>query len=91
MSYIPVIAIDGPGGAGMGTIAKAVARQLGWPLLDRGAVYRLVALTAIRRGVAWADAQGLAGLARNLDGRSAFVAAGGGILVSTCCGRTLTQ
>ncbi|MFT4591743.1 MAG: cytidylate kinase [Gammaproteobacteria bacterium] len=82
MSSIPVIAIDGPGGAGKGTIAKAVARQLGWHLLDSGALYRLVALTAIRRGVAWEDAQGLAALARNLDVRFDFDAAEGGILMS---------
>jgi len=82
MSSVPVIAIDGPGGAGKGTIAKAVARQLGWHLLDSGALYRLVALTAIRRGVAWEDAQGLAALARNLDVRFNFDAAEGGILMS---------
>jgi cytidylate kinase len=82
MSSVPVIAIDGPGGAGKGTIAKEVARQLGWHLLDSGALYRLVALTAMRHGVAWDDAQGLAALARNLDVRFDFDAVAGGILMS---------
>ena len=51
MSEVPVIAIDGPSGSGKGTIARRVARQLGWHLLDSGALYRLVAL----RGHAHAD------------------------------------
>ena len=41
---VPVIAIDGPSGSGKGTVARQVARRLGWHLLDSGALYRLVAL-----------------------------------------------
>ena len=41
---VPVIAIDGPSGSGKGTVARLVARRLGWHLLDSGALYRLVAL-----------------------------------------------
>ena len=49
---VPVIAIDGPVGSGKGTIARQVAMALGWHLLDSGALYRLVALAAAKKGVA---------------------------------------
>ena len=62
----PVIAIDGPGGAGKGEISRAIARELGWHLLDSGALYRLVALSAIAKSADLADAQLLADLTRNL-------------------------
>ena len=48
---VPVIAIDGPSGSGKGTIARHVARHLGWHLLDSGALYRLVALAGLRAGL----------------------------------------
>jgi cytidylate kinase len=47
---VTVIAIDGPAGAGKSTVARAVAKALGWGYLDSGAMYRSVALAAIRRG-----------------------------------------
>ena len=47
----PVVTIDGPGGAGKGTVAQAVAAQLGWHFLDSGAIYRLLALSAQRAGI----------------------------------------
>jgi len=65
----PVIAIDGPGGAGKGTVSRAVARALGWHYLDSGALYRLVGLAAERDGVALDDVQGLARIAAGLDVR----------------------
>ena len=69
MRTIPVIAIDGPSGSGKGTIARRVAASLGWHLLDSGALYRLLALAASRRGIPLNDVEALAGLATNLDAR----------------------
>lgn len=46
-----VITIDGPGGAGKGTIAREMARGLGWHLLDSGAIYRLLALASLRENI----------------------------------------
>jgi len=69
MSELPVIAIDGPSGSGKGTIARRVAEQLGWHLLDSGALYRLVALAGTRSGLAPTDVEGHARLAQALDVR----------------------
>lgn len=46
MSAVPVIAIDGPGGSGKGTLSRALAAKLGWHLLDSGVLYRLLAIAA---------------------------------------------
>lgn len=67
MSPVPVIAIDGPSGSGKGTVARRVARQLGWHLLDSGALYRLVALAGRRAGLEPGDAAGHARQAATLD------------------------
>ena len=48
---VPVVAVDGPAASGKGTIAKRVAQALAWHYLDSGALYRLVALKALRAGV----------------------------------------
>jgi CMP/dCMP kinase len=60
------VAIDGPAGAGKSTVARGLARRLGYVLLDTGALYRMVALAAQRAGVEWADAEGVARLSRAL-------------------------
>jgi len=67
VSVIPVLTIDGPSGSGKGSITQMVAKQLGWHILDSGALYRLTALAAERAGVALDDAKSLAEIARGLD------------------------
>ena len=67
MPDVPVIAIDGPGGAGKGTISRQVAASLGWHLLDSGALYRLIGLEALRQGIDLTNEGKLADLARGLD------------------------
>jgi cytidylate kinase len=47
----PVLAIDGPSGAGKGTVCQLVAQELGWSLLDSGALYRILGLAATRAGI----------------------------------------
>lgn len=51
-----IIAIDGPSGAGKSTVAKAVAKELGFSCLDTGAMYRAVAWRALHDGVSLEDA-----------------------------------
>jgi cytidylate kinase len=54
-----IITIDGPAGAGKSTVAKALARRLGYKYLDTGATYRALALKAIREGIRPDDLEGL--------------------------------
>jgi len=67
MPEVPVLTIDGPSGAGKGTVSRAAAKALGWRLLDSGALYRLVALAGRRAGVALDDAPRLSKLAEAFD------------------------
>ncbi|MEC8994659.1 MAG: (d)CMP kinase [Pseudomonadota bacterium] len=67
MNKIPVITIDGPSGSGKGTVATLTAKDLGFRLLDSGALYRSLAVSAIKREVNMEDHQQLADLARCLN------------------------
>jgi len=62
-----IITIDGPAGAGKSTVARALARRLNYRFLDTGAMYRAVALAALRRGYDWDQPEDLARLARKLE------------------------
>ena len=62
-----VVAIDGPGGSGKSTVAREVARRLGWAHLDTGAMYRAVAWAVLRAGIDPADGQAVAALAHRLE------------------------
>lgn len=67
LESVPVIAIDGPSASGKGTVAQGVARALGFHYLDSGALYRLVALAARRRGIPLSETERLAALAQGLE------------------------
>ena len=62
-----IITVDGPSGAGKGTLCYALAEKLGFALLDSGAIYRVTALAALNRAVDLNDEFQLAELARNLN------------------------
>ena len=63
---VPVIAVDGPSGVGKGTLCQALANHFKWHLLDSGAIYRVLALSALNQNIALDDEQKLAQLALNL-------------------------
>ena len=70
MSGVPIICVDGPGGSGKGTLSRRLALQLGWNLLDSGALYRLTALLAGRARLSpdvSADVREAAGRARRME------------------------
>jgi cytidylate kinase len=64
---VPVITIDGPSGAGKGTAARLVAEQLGWHLLDSGAIYRVLAVATQYHHLTIDDEEPLIPIAAHLD------------------------
>lgn len=62
-----IITIDGPSGSGKGTIASLLAKELGWQLLDSGALYRLVGLAARQKSIDFSDEAALEAVAKGLD------------------------
>ena len=66
-SVVPVVTIDGPSGAGKGTVASLVADATGWHLLDSGALYRIIAVAGLGKGIDLADTASLVTLSERLD------------------------
>jgi CMP/dCMP kinase len=67
MKTASIVTIDGPSGSGKGTVSRAVAAHARWHLLDSGALYRLVALAGLERGLDAADVGGHASAAREME------------------------
>lgn len=65
----PVITVDGPSGAGKGTLCQALANEFGWHLLDSGAIYRVLALAALHHRIDIQAEDALVPIAANLDVR----------------------
>jgi cytidylate kinase len=65
-SRLPIVAIDGPAGAGKSTVARRLADALGFVLVDTGAMYRAVALAAERAQISWTDGPKLGALSQSL-------------------------
>jgi CMP/dCMP kinase len=63
---VPILTIDGPSGSGKGSLAQMLAQHLGWHLLDSGALYRIVGLVAVEKGVDLDDEPALADIAQHL-------------------------
>jgi len=63
----PVLAIDGPSGAGKGTVSRLVAKKLGWHYLDSGSIYRALAIAVSQHAVDLADETAIVKIARTME------------------------
>ena len=79
MTKAPVICVDGPSGAGKGTLSTKLAKALGWHLLDSGALYRIVGYACVLRDISWHDEARVVEVAETLDVR--FVPSPSGVSV----------
>jgi CMP/dCMP kinase len=67
MQHIPVVTVDGPSGAGKGTISHLLAKHKDWHFLDSGAIYRVLAVAALHHGMEPEDEDAIVPLATGLD------------------------
>ena len=88
-SSAPIVTIDGPSSSGKGTISRIVASRVGWHLLDRGALYRLVALGGILKNLDPDDVEEHVAVARSM--RVEFGSVGAGEERVLLDGRDVTQ
>lgn len=63
----PVLTIDGPSGAGKGTVSRTVAKKLGWNYLDSGSIYRSLAIALMRKNIELSDMNSVLAVGRTLD------------------------
>ena len=67
MHSTPVVTVDGPSGAGKGTLSSLLAKKLGWHFLDSGAIYRVLAVAALHHDLPCEDEECVVPLATGLD------------------------
>ncbi|TXS96231.1 (d)CMP kinase [Parahaliea maris] len=89
MSQAPVITVDGPSGAGKGTISHLLAEELGWHFLDSGALYRVTGQACLIEGVSWDDHPAVTRVARHLE--VTFTAADNGEILVAYKGRDVSR